>query len=118
MNVLDKLREMLNEAEIPYESYQEKWPGEWQPAWDKSEASRWPRNQIIYGRRYGEWKFDAVYQYNSWGREKNLVETYGELGADEGGNPRVMTAEEAFSIIKEDWDKTGGVKNGETEPEV
>lgn len=94
---------MLDEAKIPYESYRVEWPGKWQPAWDKSEASRWQRNQIIYGRYDTGWKFDAIYHFNSWGREKNLVETYGDLGVDEGGDPRVMTAEEAFSIIKADW---------------
>lgn len=107
MNALDKLRKMLNEAKIPYESYQEEWSDKWQYAWDKSEGAQWQRNQIIYGRydNKHEWKFDAIFQYGSWGREDNLVETYGDLGTDEDGNPRVMSAEEAFSIIKEDWDK-------------
>lgn len=107
MNALDNLREMLNEAKIPYESYQEEWPDEQ----DKSEGAQWERNQIIYGKYSKiEWKFDAIFQYGSWGREKNLVETYGELGVDEDGNPRVMSAEEAFSIIKEDWDKMNEVE--------
>ena len=111
MNTLDKLRKMLDEAKIPYESYQEKWSYKWQYAYDKREGSQWQRNQIIYGR-YGEhdWKLDAIFQYGSWGREDNCVETYGDLGVDEYGDPRVMSAEEVFTIIKEDWDKMNEVK--------
>lgn len=110
MNALDKLREMLNEAKIPYESYQEAW-SELLYGWDGSEGAQWQRNQIIYGRHdEHEWKFDAVFQYGSWGREKNCVESYGELGVDEDGNPRVMSAETAFAIIKEDWDKKNEVE--------
>ncbi len=108
MNALDRLRKMLNEAKIPYESYQEKWPDGLQLlyGWDKGEGAQWQRNQIVYGRNNQDgWKFDAIFQYGSWGREKNLVETYGELGVDQDGNPRVMSAETAFYIIKKDWNK-------------
>lgn len=106
MNALDKLRELLDEVNIPYESYQEEWPDKWQSALLKNEGTQWKRNQIIYGRNDQDgWKFDAIFQYGSWGREDNLLETYGELSVDEDGNPKVMSAEEAFSIIKEDWDK-------------
>ncbi len=107
MNALDKLREMLNEAKIPYESYQEEWPDELKAStWDEGEGAQWLRNQIIYDKYDQDgWKFDAVFQHGSWGREKNLVETYGDLGVDENGNPRVMSAETAFYIIKKDWDK-------------
>lgn len=114
MNALDKLREMLNEAKIPYESYQEKWSDEIRNyIRDKGEDAQWMRNQIIYGRydQHG-YKFDAIFQYGSWGREENLVETYGELGIDEDGNPRIMSAKKAFSIIKKDWDKTKEANDG------
>lgn len=112
MNALDMLRKMLDEAKIPYESYQEKWSDKWQYAWDKSEGAQWRRNQIIYGRHgKNEWKLDAIFQYGSWGREENCIETCGELGVDEDGTtPRVMSAEEAFAIIKEDWDKMNEVE--------
>lgn len=106
MNALDKLREMLNEAKIPYESYQEQWPDKELIVWDGTKGAEWQRNQIIYGRHdEHEWRFDAIFQYGSFGREKNMIETYGDLGTDEDGNPRVMSAETAFVIIKEDWDK-------------
>ena len=112
MNALDKLRKMLDESKIPYESYQKEWWDKEQYAWDKTEGSQWYRNQIIYGRHHDKnwWKLDAIFQYGSWGREENCVETYGELGVDEDGNPRVMSAEEVFTIIKEDWDKMNEVK--------
>lgn len=116
MNALDMLRKMLDEAKIPYESYQEAWSDKWQYAWDKSEGAQWQRNQIIYGRygegRYGEhdWKLDAIFQYGSWGRKDNCVETYGDLGVDEYGDPRVMSAEEVFNIIKKDWKKMNEVE--------
>lgn len=117
MNALYMLRKMLDEAKIPYESYQEKWSelphqeawSELLYTWDGGEGTQWLRNQIIYGR-YGEhdWKLDAIFQYGSWGREDNCVETYGDLGVDEYGDPRAMSAEEVFTIIKEDWDKMKG----------
>ena len=111
MNALDKLRLMLNEAKIPYESYQKEWSDRWQYSWDGTEGSQWERNQIIYGRHDDhEWKLDAIFQYGRWGREKNCIETYGDLGVDEDGNPRVMSAETAFYIIKKDWDKIDEVE--------
>ena len=112
MNALDRLREMLDEAKIPYESYQKEWSYKWEYDYDKREGAKWERNQIIYGRYDGRswWKLDAIFQYGSWGREENCVETYGELGVDEDGDPRVMSAEEVFAIIKEDWDKKNEVE--------
>lgn len=112
MNALDKLRKMLNEAKIPYESYQEKWSDYLQTLLlDKADGAQWMRNQIIYGR-YDQsgWKFDAIFQYGSLGRLKNLVETCGDLGVDDDG-PRVMSAKKAFYIIKKDWDKMHEVNN-------
>lgn len=109
MNELDKLRKMLDEAKIPYENYQElhRFPEFVPHAVDLyGEAGQWSRNQIVYGRN-GEdpqfWKFDAICQFGSWGCGKGLIECWGELGGDNGGDPRVMTAEEAFAIIFKDY---------------
>lgn len=40
-------------------------------------------------------------------RHEQRVETYGELGIDEDGEPMVMTAEEAFKIIADDFFSRG-----------
>ena len=107
MNVIDKLREMLDTAGIPYESRIETNNNILQPI--ECEADRYMRNQIIYGRNTETWgwKFDAIYQWGSYGRKENEVETYGELGIDEDGEPMVMTAEEAFKIIADDFFSRG-----------
>ena len=115
MNELDKLREMLRNADIPFEDYQEKKPFYSESLLDSimrfgPEANRYSRNQIIYGRNSEDgmyWKFDAIYQYGSFGARDGFIETYGELGVDSDGEPRVMTAEEAFKIIKSDWERSG-----------
>lgn len=117
MNELDKLDEMLTDAGIPFERIKE-------ACFDKygsfhasiherfGEAGKWLRNQIIYGRdNHGSWKFDAICQFGSHGAKQGLVETYGTLGVDDIGEPRVMTASEAFKIIKNDWEE-GGEENG------
>lgn len=102
MNVIDKLREMLDTAGIPYESRIETNENILSI---ECEADRYLRNQIIYGRNENMmwWKFDVIYQIGSYGRTENKVETYGELGTDEDGEPMVMTAEEAFKIIADDF---------------
>lgn len=107
MNVIDKLREMLDTAGIPYESSIEMNENILQPI--ECEADRYMRNQIIYGRdiETGSWKFDAIYQWGSFGRKENKVETYGELGTDEDGEPMVMSAEEAYKIIANDFCSRG-----------
>ena len=107
MNVIDKLREMLDTADIPYGSCIEMNENILQPI--VCEADRYIRNQIIYGRDKETkfWKFDAIYQWGSFGRTKNKVETYGPLGTDEEGEPMVMTAEEAFKIIADDFCSRG-----------
>lgn len=103
MNVMDKLREMLDTAGIPYESNITKVNENILSI--ECEAERYMRNQIVYGRdkETGNWKFDAIYQIGSYGRTENKVETYGELGTDEDGEPMVMSAEEAFKIIADDF---------------
>lgn len=109
MNELDKLRKMLDEAKIPYENYQElhRFPDFVPPAWNLyGEAGKWERNQIVYGRNHYApqfWKFDAIYQYGSYGCDRGFIECWGELGSDNDGEPRVMTAEEAFAIIFKDY---------------
>ena len=60
----------------------------------------------LYGRiDDNNWLFDGVCQYGSYGAKNGMIEAYGELGHDASGNPQVMTAEEAFAIIKADWDE-------------
>ena len=107
MSVIDKLRKMLDTAGIPYESRIEMNENILQPI--VCEADKYIRNQIIYGRDKNTmwWKFDAIYQWGSYGKTENKVETYGELGIDEDGEPMVMTAEEAFKIIADDFFSRG-----------
>jgi len=102
MNEIDELRHMLDEANIPYESSIKEYDDEF-ISYMGCEADRYLRNQIIYGRTSDTtWKLDAIWQYGSYGREEGLLETYGELGTEDG-DPMVMDAEEAFRIISEDW---------------
>lgn len=110
-NELEKLRGMLVEAGIPFESYYETWYDEEYANGLKDiygEFGRFKRNQIIYGRYEdtNTWKFDAILQAGSYGCSLGLVETYGSLGEDDTGNPQVMTAEEAFEIIQRDYERT------------
>lgn len=110
MNVIDKLRETLDTAGIPYESYIKEVNENALPLLPTvCEADRYMRNQIIYGRDKDTmgWKFDAIFQRGSFGRTENKVETYGELGTDEDGEPMVMSAEEAFRIIADDFYSRG-----------
>ncbi len=110
-NELEKLRCMLVEANIPFEYYYEVWSDE--DCIDSlkkiyGEFGRYKRNQIIYGR-HGDtntWKFDAILQAGSYSCNLGLIETYGDLGTYDTGEPRVMTAEKAFEIIQKDWEKT------------
>lgn len=106
MNELDKLRKMLDEANIPYESFcitheemKRKYP-EWVLPMVECEADRYFKNQIVYGRKEynNRWLFDAIFKNGSYGRFENLLETYGKYGHKDG-HPMVMSAEEAFAII-------------------
>lgn len=118
MNELDKLRQMLTEANIPFESYQEKHPALlsdddfWKNnfmlrAEQYGECGIYRRNQVIYGRS-GEnnWKLDGICQYGSYGASDGMIETYGELGVDEDGEPKVMSAEQVFEIIKMNYENS------------
>ena len=115
-NELDKLRQMLKYAQIPFEDVRELWTIEGitnSMIHLHGECGKYRRNQIIYGAYHGKhenircnWKFDAICQAGSYGAREGLIETYGDLGCDKKGQPRVMTAKEAFEIIKADWDKT------------
>ena len=116
MNPIDKLRQMLTEADISFESYEEDYPPMTDPRLKSffdvayGEASKWQRNQIIYGRyndnrrKFG-WKIDAIYQRGSYGCTRGLLETYGTLGVDDKNNPLTMTPKEVFKIISDDWNK-------------
>ncbi len=111
MNALDRLRQMLDEAGIRYESYckthedmKKEYP-EWVIPIVECEADRYFKNQIVYGRKEynNRWLFDAIFKHGSYGRFGNLLETYGEYG-QKNGNPMVMSAEEAFDVIKSLYD--------------
>ena len=106
MTEIDELRRMLMDAGIPFESRIEesKFPRSCATELFGA-AGKYDRNQVIYGRREKGWKFDAIWQYGSYGAKEGLLETYGPLGVDDEGNPRVMTAREAFEIIKADWEE-------------
>lgn len=112
MNELDKLRQMLTDAKIPFESRQEKWDVRF-PVFpfekeEYGEACKWSRNQVIYGREEnpGEymWQWDGIFQHGSYGAKDGMIESYGPLGVDSKGQPKVVTAEEAFKTIKAHYD--------------
>jgi len=111
-NELDKLRAMLDEANIPYKSTMILVPELLQERHKDyySGNNRFVRNQIIYDpdpEKPISWKLDAICQLGSYGSAQGLLETFGELGTDAEGDPLVMTAEEVFDIIKEDWESHG-----------
>ena len=104
---MKKLIKMLLEARIPFEHIVQYSFSEFMKDNIEmfGEAGRYMRNQINYYRPDGTIVFDCILQGGSCGCENGLLETYHELGVDEEGNPKVMTAEEAFEIIKKDWEK-------------
>ncbi len=104
---MKKLIKMLLEAKIPFEHIVQYSSFEFIKDNIEmfGEAGRYMRNQINYYQPDGTRVFDCILQYGSYGCEEGMLETYCELGVDEDGEPRVMTAEEAFEIIKKDWEK-------------
>ena len=104
---------MLEEAKIPYENRIELNKNVSVYLKISGSAGHFSRNQIIYGRipnTKNSWKFDGICQYGSYGAAEGMIETYGDLGADEEGQPRVMTAAEAFEIIKKDYEESKNEK--------
>ena len=106
MNELDKLRQMLTDAGIPFESYEELYPDDVFkiiPFVPRCDAERYSRNQIIYGRTGSNiWKLDAILLRGSYGRYEGKIEIWGALVK---GDPIVATAAEAFERIKADFNK-------------
>ena len=107
---IDKLRDMLKAAGIPYEDRKELTPVVHIPGY--SDMRQYPDNymlnQVIYGRKTANsWKLDAIYNFGSFGRYEGLLELWGDLIP---GDPVTATPEEAFEIIKKDWE--GGKENG------
>ena len=109
MEPIDKLRKMLNDAGIPYEDRKELFPvymRDHMPI--KSNVDMYSLNQVIYGRKTeNSWKLDAVYQYGTYGRYEGLLELWGDMIP---GDPITATPEEAFEMIKKDWE---GQANGQ-----
>ena len=109
-NELDRLRYLLNDAKIPYEDIKEEVPERERmlyPDYFELHNNKYRRNQIIYGRMEdGNWKLDGICQLGSYGCAQGLIETYGEQGTDAEGDPLVLTADEVFQIIKEDWERS------------
>lgn len=108
-NELDKLRAMLDEAQIPYESYKREWSPEATVNTPELFAGneRFVHNQVLYGKiSLVEWKIEALCEYGSYGAKYGLIETSGLLGTDAEGDPLVLHADDVFQIIKEDWEKT------------
>ena len=106
MDPIKQLHEMLEKENIPHKYIVEKNDMKLD-LWDINmygERAKYIRNQIIYPNMGDDCKFDATWQYGSCGTD-NLVETYHELGCSEDGDPRIMTVNEAFTIIFEDWIK-------------
>lgn len=108
MNELDRLRDMLKGAGIPFISYQEEHPKGFVGSELFGEAGRWSRNQVVYGgeayhRRYGHYLWDGICQYGSYGAAQGLIETYGTLGCDRHHEPRILTAKQAFDVISRHW---------------
>lgn len=89
MTELELLRQMLDDAGIPYE-----------------DCSGINTNQIVYGRTKKWWKLDAICHAGSFGYKDGLLEIWGELvGKDPQG---FLMAAEVFAIIKEDYERSGG----------
>jgi len=106
MDPIKQLHEMLEKENIPHKYIVQKINRELD-LWDINmygERAKYIRNQIIYPNMGDDCKFDAIWQYGSYGVD-NQVNTYHELGCNEDGDPRIMTVGEAFAIIFEDWTK-------------
>lgn len=101
-----KLIVRLREAKIPFEHIVVYNPHKLMEDDIKmfGDAGKYLRNQVNYWRPDGSVAFDCVLQSGSYGCKEGLLETYHELGVDENNSPMVMTAEEAFEIIKKDWE--------------
>ena len=106
---MGRLIEMLLKAMIPFEHVVELAYGSEEYITTcvelYREAGRYHRNQIIYCRPDGSRVFDVICQGGSYGCECGLLESYGDLGCDSRGEPRIITADEAFEIIQKDWSK-------------
>lgn len=106
MDPIKQLHEMLEKENIPHKYIVEKNNMELD-LWDINmygERAKYMRNQIMYPTLGDDCRFDAIWQYGSYGPD-DRVETYHELGCSEDSDIRIMTVNEAFDIIYRDWIK-------------
>lgn len=112
-NPIDELDKMLTDASIPHVKKQHKYSeiGINHSNWftDQSEGPKasYMENQICYPDTYQSkegCQFDCIWQFGSYGTGQQ-VESYGPLGSNEHREPRIMTIDDAFKIISEDWTK-------------
>lgn len=66
-------------------------------------AGNYMRNQVVYYNKDGIRKFDCIMQSGSYGCERGNLETYGDLGADEDGQPQIMEVKDIVDVLKKDW---------------
>ena len=91
---LDKLRQMLTDAQIPFEVYQD-------PAWKLMGGGY----QIAYPSRDNR-VCSAITHYGSYGADYGLIEIMGLLTEEEQSNDSVvgfLDADEVFKRISDDW---------------
>ena len=107
-NPINKLSEMLSNAGISHVKKQAARPNINEHT---NERDKWLMNHIFYPDTYesNRCKFDCCWASYSYGSGEQ-VESYGLLGSDERGEPRIITIEEAYQIIFDDWTK--GENNG------
>ena len=121
INPLDQLRLLLTEAGIPYEDCKVEQPKAVKEYYRKiailqigpQDMNMWQRNQVFYGDVFNDkgeivgCKFDAIYHHGADSTHK-VIECWGSLIGEE---PKCLTPQGAFEVIKADWEKCKGEKD-------